>query len=385
MAGETTVDRYRGGPEILELSSVPGFVVFDLPGVRMSAGGTRLAPDVSVAEVALLARAMTYKFAVLGAQVGGAKAGVRGDPADRTARAALMARFCAEIAPLSDDGRLVTGPDMGTTEEDFAPLRERRAAPAAISAVVDGVPFEDLLTGYGVAVAAEAALEAGSDGGHRGNRGNRGWDGRTAAIEGFGKVGGGVAHEVTRRGGRVVAVSTLAGCVADPSGLDVELLLALRRLHGDACVLRYGRPAVPPAELFTAVDADVIVPGTRPGVIGSRTAGSLSARVRVVAPAANVPYTAQGADLLRQRGIVALPDFVCNAGAVLGYRSAADATPDQVLAGVGATIADLVLDAMSHPGGPLAGACERAGKFLRSWWGEPPGPPFAPEDGGTGR
>ena len=226
MAGETTADRDRGGPEIIELSSVPGFVVFDLPGVRISAGGTRLAPDVSVAEVALLARAMTYKFAVLGAQVGGAKAGVRGDPADRAARAALMARFCAEIAPLAADGRLLTGPDMGTTEEDFAPLRERRAAPEAISAVVDGVPFEDLLTGYGVAVAAEAALDAGSGGGHRGHRG---WDGRTVAIEGFGKVGGGVAHEVTRRGGRVVAVSTLAGCVTDPSGLDVELLLALRR------------------------------------------------------------------------------------------------------------------------------------------------------------
>jgi len=45
-----------GGPEILGLSSVPGFVVFDLPGVPESAGGTRLAPDVSVAEVALLAR-----------------------------------------------------------------------------------------------------------------------------------------------------------------------------------------------------------------------------------------------------------------------------------------------------------------------------------------
>ena len=60
-----------GGPEILELSSVPGFVVFDLPGAAESAGGTRLAPDVSVAEVALLARAMTYKFAALGEQTGG--------------------------------------------------------------------------------------------------------------------------------------------------------------------------------------------------------------------------------------------------------------------------------------------------------------------------
>jgi glutamate dehydrogenase (NAD(P)+) len=358
------------GPEVIELNSVPGFVVFDLPGVPVAAGGTRLAPDVSVAEVALLARAMTYKFAVLGARVGGAKAGVRGDPADRAGKAALMTRFCAEIAPLTDTGRLLTGPDMGTAEEDFAPLRERQAAPEAISAVVDGVPFEDLLTGYGVAVAAEAALGA---------RWGGGWEGRSAAIEGFGKVGGGVAREVARRGGRVVAASTVAGCVADPAGLDVERLLTLRRTHGDACVLHYGRPAGPPGELFTAVNADVIVPGTRPGMIGGRTAGSLPPGLRVVAPAANVPYTARGTEVLGRRGIVALPDFVCNAGAVIGYRSAAGQTPDEVLTAVKATITGLILGALGHPAGPFAGACEQAGRFLRSWWGEPPGPPYAPE------
>jgi glutamate dehydrogenase (NAD(P)+) len=360
----------REGPEVIELSSVPGFVVFDLPGAPESAGGTRLAPDVSVAEVALLARAMTYKFAVLGERMGGAKAGVRGDPADRAGKAVLMARFCAEIAPLADAGRLLTGPDMGTAEEDFAPLRERRASPAAISAVVDGMPFEDLLTGFGVAAAAEAALA---------DRWGGGWDGRSAVIEGFGKVGGGVAREVIRRGGRVAAVSTVAGYLADPAGLDVERLLALRRAHGDSCVLHYGRPAGPPAELFMAVNADVVVPGTRPGVISARTAGSLSPGVRVIAPAANVAYTAQGADVLRQRGIVALPDFVCNAGGVIGYRSAADATPAEVLAAVDATITGLTLEALRHPSGPLAGACERAARFLRGWWGGPPGPPYPAE------
>lgn len=153
------------GPEIVTLRLVPGFVVFDLAGVPDSAGGTRLAPDVSVAEVALLARAMTYKYAVLGEQVGGAKAGVRGDPADQEGKAALMTRFCTEIRPLADSGRLLTGPDMGTAEEDFGLLRERRAAPAAIRAEVDGLPFEDVLTGYGVTVAAEAALGAGWGGG----------------------------------------------------------------------------------------------------------------------------------------------------------------------------------------------------------------------------
>ncbi len=362
----------RGGrqqhePETVELLSVPGFIVFDLPGAETSAGGTRLAPDVTVAEVALLARAMTYKFAALGARVGGAKAGVVGDPGDRTERAARMARYCAEVRPLVDAGRFMTGPDMGTSEEDFAPLRERRAAPGAISAVVDGVPFEDLLTGYGVAVAAETALRAAGGGD---------WGGRSAAIEGFGKVGGGVAREVARRGGRVVAISTVAGSVADPAGLDVERLLELRRDYRDDCVAHYGRPVAPPAELFAA-EADVVVPGARPGAISRQVAQSLAPSVRVIAPAANVPYTRAGAEVLRDREIAALPDFVCNAGAVLGYRSAPEATPAQVLADVAGRISVIISAALNHPSGPLAGACERASTFLRSWWGEPPSPPFA--------
>ncbi|HEY2508027.1 MAG TPA: Glu/Leu/Phe/Val dehydrogenase dimerization domain-containing protein [Streptosporangiaceae bacterium] len=366
MTGQA-LDRTSGTePETLELQSVPGFIIFDLPGAQTSAGGTRLAKDVTVAEVALLARAMTYKYAALGARMAGAKAGVVGDPADRVDRAALMARYCAEVGPLVEAGRFLTGPDMGTFEEDFAPLRKDQAAPAAMTAVVDGVPFEDLLTGYGVAVAAEVALRAaGGD-----------WHGSSAAIEGFGKVGGGVAREVIRRGGRVVALSTVAGTVADPGGLDIERLLELRSAYGDDCIARYGRPVAPPADLFAA-EADVIVPGARPGVINSLAARSLAPTVRVVAPAANVPYTRGGAEVLRGRKIAALPDFVCNAGAVLGYRSPPRATPAEVLAGVASRVTEITSEALSHPSGPLAGACAHAAAFLRTWWGEPPAPPFA--------
>ena len=156
------------------------------------------------------------------------------------------------------------------------------------------------------------------------------------------------------------------------------LLMALRGVHGDGCVARYGLPVRPPGELFTAVDTDVVVPGTRPGAISARAATSLPPGVRVIAPAANAPYSELGAAVLRQRGILALPDFVCNAGAVIGYRSPADASPDQVLAAAGARMAELIGDALDHPDGPMAGACAHAEDFLRGWWGEPPGPPFAP-------
>ena len=128
------------------------------------------------------------------------------------------------------------------------------------------------------------------------------------------------------------------------------------------------------------MEADVLVPGTRPGVISRGVAGALPPAVRVVVPAANVPYTRQGADVLHQRGIAALPDFVCNAGAVIGYRSAPEASPETVLANVDRTIGELTSEALNHPGGPLAGACERAAAFLRGWWGEPPAPPFAGRD-----
>jgi glutamate dehydrogenase/leucine dehydrogenase len=278
-----------------------------------------------------------------------------------------MARYCSEVRPLVEAGRFLTGPDMGTYEADFAPLRAHQSAPSAISAVIDDVPFEDLLTGYGVVVAAETALRA---------RSEAGWDGRSVAIEGFGKVGGGVAREVIRRGGRVTAISTLTGTLSDPAGLDVERLLALRHTFGDECVAQYGGPVSEPAQLF-ATEADVIVPGARPGAISAEVAESLASTVTVVAPAANVPYTRAGADILRRREIAALPDFVCNAGAVIGYRSDAAATPDQVLTTVSDMITEIMREALSHPDGPLIGACDQAASFLRSWWGEPPDPPFA--------
>jgi glutamate dehydrogenase/leucine dehydrogenase len=348
---------------IVRLHSVAGCVAFDLDGCDRNAGGTRMAADVTEREAMLLARAMTYKLAVLGAAVGGAKAVIRHDPASPD-RAEVMARFCEEVQPLVEARRFATGPDMGTTEADFAPLRPLGAAPSAMSAVVDGVAFEELLTGFGVVVAAETAVGS--------------LDGCTVAIEGFGKVGGGVAREVVARGGRIVAVSTTSGCVADPAGLDVERLWALRTEHGDGAVaVLAGDQLAPPEALFT-VDADVIVPGARPGTIDARRASEL--RCRVVAPAANVPYTADSVAVLRARGVVALPDYVCSAGAVIGYRSPRDATPAEVLTDVQARLAQLVQQILDHPDGALAGGTEIAEAFLATWRGPnglPPGPPLA--------
>lgn len=346
---------------VQRLSTVEGFIVFDIDGARVSGGGTRLAPDVTEAEVALLARAMTYKFGALGQRMAGAKAGVRATAGER---ADVMRRYCDEIRPLVEARVFLTGADLGTSEADFAPLRGDAGATHPVLQLVDGVVFEDVVTGFGVAVAAEAAVGS--------------LDGRAVAVEGFGKVGGAVAREVVGRGGRVVAVSTLAGCVQDPRGLDVEALWQARAEHGDDFVHHIGLPVTPPAALFE-VEADVLVPGARTGAVDGLRARTLSAAA--VVPAANVPYTKAGLDVLRARGIAAHADFVCNAGGVLGYQSSPTATPAEVLAGVESRIGELVHAAADHPDGPFAGACETAERFLASWLEPdalPSGPPLAP-------
>jgi glutamate dehydrogenase (NAD(P)+) len=345
---------------VLRLETVDAFVAFDLDDSPHNAGGTRLAPDVTEQEGALLARAMTYKFAVLGRPLGGAKGMVRAAADGRTD---AMARYCEEIRPLVSSRRFLTGPDLGTYEADFAPLRAPTWEPHVLNSTVDGVAFEDVLTGFGVAVAAGVAID--------------GLDGRTVAIEGFGKVGAGVAREFTRRGGSVVAVSTIAGCVADPGGLDLDQLWEARAAHGDALVTELGRDRLPRDALFD-IDADVVVPGARVGVIDEQRAARVAARV--VVPAANVPYTVGGLAKLADRGIAAHADFVCNAAAVVGYTSPASASRDEVLAHVERTISELVRASSADARGPFAGATAVAEEILRTWrpGGEsPPGPPLA--------
>lgn len=344
------------------LTSVDGEIVFDLDPevVRPAAGGTRMADDVTVDELALLARAMTYKLATFEARIGGAKAGIR--PRLLDSRAETLARYCDEVRPLVEEGRFLTGADLGTATADFASL-ETDPVPTVFDHVIDGVGFEELVTGRGVVAAAEAWLGS--------------LEGRRVAVEGFGKVGHGVAREVVRRGGRVVAVSTLRGAVAHGGGFDVDELVQARAEHGESFVHHLGLEVHRPRELHE-LPVDVLVPGARTGVLDAELAERVQATV--VAPAANVPYTREGLDVLRRQGVAALPDFVCNGGAVLAYRASRALTPDEVLRSVDRQIGERIEAAKLAKADPFRHAALLAETFLSTWIPadlRPDGPPLA--------
>lgn len=339
------------------LETVDGFIAFDLDDARVSAGGTRYAPDVSEREAELLARAMTYKFAVLGRQTGGAKGAVRGSPEQKRD---LMRRYCEEILPLYRAMTFLTGADLGTSYDDFAPLRDPAQPPHVMGSSVDGIPLEDLVTGLGVVASAEAAMGS--------------IEGMRVALEGFGKVGGGVAREAVRRGARVVAISTVEGCIHDPAGLDVELMFHLRSAHGDGFVHHAGGESRRDPRALFDVESDVLVPGARVGVVTAATAATLN--TRWIVPAANVPYARDAIDVLKGRGVRFLADFVCNAGATIGFVCGAD-TASGVFDAVERTATELTSEACVDPAGPYAGACRIAERFLLTWRESTVEPPLA--------
>src|SRR5260370_34430561 len=296
----------------LRLKTVDAFLAFDFE-CPTSAGGTRLAPDVTERETELLARAMTYKFVVLGVNFGGGKGTIRATPSERDD---AISRYVEEIRPLVESAKFLTSTDLGTVPDDFRSLPGTDQADLMHTEYM-GMPLDAFLTGLGVAPAAEPALG--------------GLEDRTAAIEGFGKVGGATAVELAMRGARLVAFSTIHGCVQRPAGFDVDELLALRAQHGDRLVEHLGTDVLAASELL-GVAADVLVPGARIGVIDEARARTL--RARVVAPGANVPYTARALEILKERKIPALADFVCNAGATIGYVTSGLQTADQAAAPV---------------------------------------------------
>ena len=277
-----------------------GFVIIDRTVHGVASGGVRLAPDVSVDELAALARSMTFKWAFLGLPLGGAKGGIRADAGlQGVERDALMHAFGQAIAPLVRSRVYLPGIDLGTTLDDLRAIMTGAGSPLP-SAQIDG----SLCTALTV---FESIRQVVRFSGHE-------LAGLTIALEGFGKVGSRLALLLDQAGARLTALATVDGMVADPGGLDVPLLLRLKEAHGDPLVNHLeGRPRLPAEQLVTQ-PADVLVPGARPWVIREDNVDRVEARW--IVPIANAPITPLAEARLADRQVVVVPDFVANCGGI---------------------------------------------------------------------
>lgn len=282
-----------------------GYVAIDSTINGYCHGGIRMASDLSSDTIAAVARAMTLKYGFTGLPMGGAKAGIVIDPEiPQNRKRQILIAFGRAIRPFLETRSFLPSGDIGTNEDDIRfmlksiGLGNRRR----------GVARE--LSGYYTAVtvfasAIAAARHIGLDLGRA-----------TVAIEGFGNVGIPAAQIFWRNGIRVKAISTSQGGLYSEAGLDVAELIKRHRQAGSQVVNTFPEGDRIDKSRLPELDVDIFLPCAQPHSINRHNAGRVSARI--ISPGANVPITDEAEQILFQRGILSVPDFVANCGGVLG-------------------------------------------------------------------
>ena len=299
-AGRATDD--GGGPLTIETDlggGARGWLVIDTTVAEGSAGGLRVADDLTLEEVAVLAREMTLKFSWAGRRTGGAKGGLRVPPgADRAEKRRLLRAFGRRLGPLLRRGVYYAGTDIDCDRTDLAELYAGAGIPFPAptdTALFTAIGARDVLASCRDALGAPARP-------------------LRLAIEGFGAVAAHLCDRLPPERFRVTALSTVRGAVLNERGFDSRQLAESRRRFGDALVERLDGVRGDRQTLFTA-DVDVLVPSARAWSLTTERARTL--RARLVAPVSNAPYDAGAVAVLEARGVVCLAGFSSNCGGVL--------------------------------------------------------------------
>ena len=261
-----------------------------------SLGGTRWKPYDSTAEalvdVLRLSRAMTYKSAAAGLDLGGGKAVIIGDPAkDRSDE--FLRTYARFVHSLS--GRYITAEDVGTTMHDMDFMSKESPYVAGISEALGGSGDPSPVTSIGVLSAVKATAKHlwGSDS----------LEGRHICVSGVGKVGSALARHLADAGARLTVADIVpesAQRVAGETGAEV---VDVDKVH--------------------AVDCEIFSPCALGGILNETTIPELSCQA-VVGAANNQLATMEDAERLRAAGILYVPDYIANAGGVINIACEAE-------------------------------------------------------------
>ncbi len=253
-------------------------------------GGTRFFPyrdeDDAVADVLRLSRAMAYKAAIAGLDLGGGKAVILGDPEADKSEALLRAygRFVQSLG-----GSYYTACDVGTYVKDMDVIARECSFVTGRSREHGGAGNSAVLTAYGVFQGMRAAAE-------------HAWGaptlrGKRVGVLGVGKVGRLLVEHLVGDGASVV--------VADVNRSATD---AVRAAHPDV--------EASTVDALPSLDLDVLSPNALGGVLDDDLVPALQAPV--VCGAANNQLAHPGVEkLLADRGVLYAPDYVVNAGGLI--------------------------------------------------------------------
>ncbi len=277
-------------------------------------GGLRWHPEETIDTVRALAAWMTWKTAVVDIPLGGGKGGVTCNPKEMSdgEKQRLARGYIRAVASMLSVTKDVPAPDVYTTPQIMAWMMDEYETLVGEHhpGVITGKPIPlggsegrgDATARGGVVVVREAAKVLGVE-----------LKGQTMAIQGFGNAGQYAALLGQEKLGlRLVAASDSRGGIYNEKGIDprkvVDYKLRTGSLQGFP-----GAEAISNEELLE-LEVAVLFPSALESVITAANAGKV--RCKISCELANGPTTPEADEILREKKVFVLPDFLANAGGV---------------------------------------------------------------------
>lgn len=289
-------------------------------------GGIRFHPDEDIDDSKAMAMWMSWKCAVADIPLGGAGGGVKCSPHDlgiwdqEQICRGYIRQLAKNIGPSND----IPAPDIMTNPQHMLWMLDEYEAirGGKYPGFITGKPVnlggslgKKESTGFGLICALREALKII----------NISPQNTKASVQGFGKVAQSAINYFLQIGGTVTCVACWDQEDQTPysfrkgEGIEFEKLLSITDTFGGidknkACDLGY---EVLDGAAWMEQDVDILIPAAFEHQINEKNVSKISKVVKIIAEGANAPITPSGDEMIAERNIFMIPDFLANAGGVI--------------------------------------------------------------------
>ena len=288
-------------------------------------GGIRFHPQETVDTVKALSMWMTWKCAVVNIPLGGGKGGVICDPHNLSAHEqeqicrGWVRQMAKNVGPVND----VPAPDVMTNGQHMLWMLDEfeHIHGGKYPGFITGKPVglggslgRTEATGYGVMYTLREALKV------------KGIDPKntTASFQGFGNVSQYALDYYNKLGGKAICVSCWdqndqkSYTFKKLSGITFHELIGITDKFGgiDKAKAKAMGYEILDGDAWIEQDVDILVPAALENQVRPDTISKASKKVKFIVEGANGPTTPEADEIIKERGIFVIPDFLANAGGV---------------------------------------------------------------------
>lgn len=319
-------------------SNATGYLVINSLRGDVAGGGTRVHENINVHEITALAKTMEIKFALSGPSIGGAKSGIKIDPA-HPKKYEILARWYKAIEPFLKFN-YGTGADLNTDIQQINNILINMGIRNSQEAVIKSmhvnnentmhhgfesmkllqtkifitnqlkIKLSELVTGFGVSESIRLYLQSVNDT----------MKDKKVFIQGVGNVGSAAAYFLHQSGAKIVALLDKDAGIFSKAGLSENDILNILQKR---CINNVIDNAIPNANFYKALEnnsVDIFVPAAASNVVSKKIVESMIANgLQIIACGANNPFIENDhcyGDCTQyiDKNIILLPDFLSSMG-----------------------------------------------------------------------